>query len=58
MREDGMKDRPGIRSHTRLSNLHLRQITHRSILTACFQGRGIYHRKVLLAGLQGDSVAF
>lgn len=40
------------------SSLHLRQITHRSVLTACFQGRGICHRKALLAGLQGDSVAF
>lgn len=58
MREDGMKNRPGTRTHTRLSSLHLRQITHRCVLTACFQGRGICHRKALLAGLQGDSVAF
>lgn len=58
MREDGMKNRPGIRSHTRLSNLHPRQISRRNVLTACFQGRGICHRKALLAGLQGDSVAF
>lgn len=40
------------------SSLHLRQITHRCVLTACFQGRGICHREALLTGLQGESVAF
>lgn len=38
---DGMKNRPGTRSQTRLPSLHLRQITHRCVLTACFQGRGL-----------------
>ena len=58
MREDGMKDRLGTRTHTRQVKPASAQITHRSVLTACFQGRGICHRKTLLAGLQGDSVAF
>ena len=58
MRKDGMKNRPGTRTHTRLVKPASAPDFPQKRSDGLFSGQRCSHREALLAGLQGDSVAF
>lgn len=58
MREDGMKDRPGTRTHTRLVKPASAPDYSQMRSDGLFPKQRYLHREALLAGLQGDFVAF